>query len=84
MHAPGADPLRDRRDRREAPIISGRAVRIRARWGKGLVQRQPLLRLLDAIVMELVVHPARAQRLEQIAPHILRKLAGVNGHLDRR
>ena len=81
MHARAADA---RRHRREAPIVRGGAVGIRARGGKGLVQRQPLLGLLDAVVMELVVHLARAQRLQQIAPHILRELAGVNRHLDKR
>ena len=81
MHAPGVNA---RRDRGEAAVVSGGAVRIRARGGEGLVQRQPLLGLLDAVVVELVVHPARAQRLQQIAPHILRELAGVNGHLDKR
>ena len=81
MHAPGDNA---RCGRREAAIIGGGAVRIRARRGEGLVQRQPLLGLLDAVVVELVVHPARAQRLEQIAPHVLRKLAGVDGHLDKR
>jgi len=34
--------------------------------------------------MELVVNPAGAQRLQQIAPHILRELARVNGYLDKR
>ena len=73
-----------RRGRGEAAIVRGGAVRIRARGRIGLVQRQPLLRLLDAVVVELVVHPAGAQRFEQIAPHVLGKLAGVDGHLDKR
>jgi hypothetical protein len=48
------------------------------------VQRQPSLGLFDAVVVELVVDPTRAERFEQIAPDILRELAGVNGDLDKR
>ena len=46
------------------------------------MQRQPLLRLLDAVVMKLVVHLPPAQRFEQIASHSIWKLAVVNGYAD--
>jgi hypothetical protein len=42
------------------------------------MQRKPFSRLLDAVVVELVVHAPRAERGEQIAPNLFRKLAGVN------
>jgi len=32
-----------------------------ARWRIDLMQRQPFLRLLDAVVVKLVIHRARAQ-----------------------
>ena len=67
-------------NRSEAPIISGATVRIRARGRIGLVQRQPLLGLFNAVVMELVVHLVCVQRPQQIPPDVFRKLAGVNGY----
>jgi hypothetical protein len=46
------------------------------------VQRQPLLRLPDAVVVELVIDPAPAKRFDQVAPDTLRELAAVNGDMD--
>jgi hypothetical protein len=42
------------------------------------MQRKPFLRLFDTVVMEFVVHPTRSQRFQQIAPHCIGKLTGVN------
>lgn len=46
------------------------------------MQRQPLVRLLDRVVVKLGVHAPRAQRLQQIAPDIFGRLARVNGDVD--
>jgi len=43
-----------------------------------LMQREPFLRLLDAVVVEFVVYFPRAERFEQIAPDVFWKLAFVD------
>ena len=49
------------------------------------MQRQPFLRLFDAIVVKLVIHFACAQRLQQGLSDIFRKLAFMNRNVcDRR
>jgi hypothetical protein len=48
------------------------------------MQRQPFLRLLDAVVMKFVIHPSRAQRVQQIASHSSGKLAVMNGYVSGR
>ena len=60
------------------------AIGVVARWRVCLVQREPFLGLLDAIVVKLVIHLSRTQRLQQIAAHSFRKLAGVNGDVGNR
>jgi hypothetical protein len=40
--------------------------------------------LFDAVVVELMVHLPRAERLEQIAAHLAGELAGMNGDLCGR
>src|SRR6185312_1609983 len=49
-----------------------------------LVQSEPFLGLLDAVVVKFVIHGARAERVQQIATDFFRKLAGVNGHVNER
>ena len=68
----------------ESLSVNSPAISIVARWRIRLVQCEPFLGLLDAVVMELVVHPPRAQRLQQIAPDLFRKLAGVNPDAGNR
>src|SRR5947208_5062375 len=59
-------------------IVSPSAIGVRARWGVSLMQGQPFLGLLDAIVMKLVVHLPGTQRFQQIVSDLVRKLARVN------
>ena len=40
----------------ETANIASLAIRVRARRGIGLVHRQPLVRLLDAVIVKFVVH----------------------------
>ncbi len=47
------------------------------------MQREPLLGLLETVVEKLVVELPGAERAQQIAAHGFRKLAGVDGHIDR-
>ena len=69
----------DLRHRRlETLLVNGPAIRIVARGRIRLVQGEPFLGLPDAVVVELVVHAPRTERVEQIAPDVFRKLAGVN------
>ena len=42
------------------------------------MQGEPLLRLFVGVVVEFMVDLARAQGMEQLAPDILRELAGMN------
>ena len=49
-----------------------------------LMQRQPFVRLLDRVVMELVVHPPGPQGLEQITSHVFGKLALMDDNLSGR
>ena len=44
----------------------------------GFVQRQPFLRLLDAVVMKFVINLPRAERSKEIVADFIRKLTGVN------
>lgn len=48
------------------------------------MQSQPFLCLLHAVVVKFVVHSARPQRLNQVAPDLFGKLARVNGDIDER
>ena len=45
----------------EGPVVNRPAIRVVARGRIRLVQREPLLRLFDTVVMELVVHPPGAE-----------------------
>src|SRR5437016_64466 len=67
--------------RRKTLVVNSFAIRIRARRRISLMQRQPLLGLLDAVVVELVVDLARAQRFDQVAPHGVGELTGTNEHI---
>ena len=67
--------------RLEAFLINGLAVPVVPRRRIRLVQRQPLLRLFDAVVVKLVIDPSCAQRFQQIAPDLFRELARVNDHV---
>jgi hypothetical protein len=49
-----------------------------------LVQREPLLGLLGAVVMEFVIYAPRAQGFQQIAPDGFRELARMNCDFSRR
>src|ERR1700677_3404660 len=62
----------------KALLIDSAAIGVVARGRKLLVQREPLLRLLDAVVVEFMGNLARAQGPQQIAPNVIRKLADVN------
>jgi len=46
---------------RKTVFVNRPAIRVVARRRIRLVQREPFLRLLDAVVMELVVHAPRAE-----------------------
>jgi hypothetical protein len=48
-----------------------------------LVQGEPLLRLFVGVVVEFMVDLARAQGTEQLAPDILRELAGMDGDIGQ-
>lgn len=61
------------------PIIRRRAIGIIPRRRIRLMQRQPLVRLLDRVVVKLVVYPPRAQGFEQITMNIPGKLGSMNG-----
>ena len=63
---------------RKTVFVNRPAIRVVARRRIRLVQREPFLRLLDAVVMELVVHAPRAERCEQVAPDSVGELAFVN------
>ena len=45
------------------------------------MQRQPLVRLLDRVVVKLVIYPAGAQRFDQITANIFRELALMNDNV---
>jgi len=68
----------------EAEVIGRRAIGIGARGGEGLVEGEPFLGLFDAVVVEFVIDLARAEGVEQIAPDILRELAGMDGYGGNR
>ncbi len=42
------------------------------------MQGEPFLRLLDTVIVKLVIHLSSPQRVQQISPHIFRKLARMN------
>ena len=63
---------------RKTIFINRPAIGIIPSWRICLVQCEPFLRLLDAVVMELVVHAPRAQRFQQVTPDSFGKLAAVN------
>ena len=46
------------------------------------MQRQPFLRLLDAIVVKLVENLAGPKRLQQVLPNAVGKLALVDANLN--
>ena len=56
---PGLD---DRDGFRKRPFVSRQTIRIVARGRMCFVEREPFLGLLDAIVVEFVIHLPRAQR----------------------
>jgi len=69
------------RRRAEAPVIRREAIAVAPGRGMCFVQGQPLLGLLDAVVMKFVVHLAAAERGEEIPRHVFRELAGVDRYL---
>ena len=73
-----------RRRRLETFLVYGPTIRVVTRWRILLVQCEPFSGLLDAVVVELVVHAPRAERFQQIAPDFFRKLAGVNPDAGNR
>ena len=74
-----AGRLQAARSSLEAAVKYCGAIRVCARWRISLVQCQPLVCLLDAVVMEFVVHQPRPQGVCQVALHVFWKLARVNG-----
>ena len=63
---------------RKTLFVNHPAIRVVPRRRVSLMQRQPFLRLLDAVVVELVVHAPRAERFQQITTDSFWKLASVN------
>ena len=67
----------------EREVVSVEAIFVRARGRMRFVQCEPFLRLLVAVVVKFVIHATRAQRRQQVAPDIFRKLTGVDGDVCR-
>jgi hypothetical protein len=65
-------------------IVGRRAIGIGPGGGTGLVEGEPFLGLPGAVVVKLVVYLAGAEGLEEIAPDLVRELAGVDGHMSNR
>ena len=77
----GADALRDGI---ESEVVGGLAVVIAPGGGAGLVESEPVLRLFQAVVVELVVDAAGAERGVQFCPHAFGQLRGMDADLDDR
>ena len=68
----------------KAVVVRRGAIRIRSRRRIGLVQREPLLRLFETFVKELMVQTPGAQRFTQIALNVRRKLAFMDTDMGNR
>ncbi len=64
-------------------VVGRRAVDVVLRRRTRVVQGEPFLGLLDAVVKEFVVQLKRLQRSQQVAPDIFGKLAGMDGDVDQ-
>src|SRR5262249_33665457 len=78
MHAAG---LYEAGSRFETVVMDGCAIRVRSRRGIGLVQRQPLVRLLDAVVMKFVVYLTLAQGFDEVSLDVFGELTRMDSQV---